>query len=66
MLSAHLPLGGVHILSKDTIDGQSLCPLLNGQEEKAESEEKDKVNLGGDSQVQSVTPDILRQEAGRL
>lgn len=32
---------------------------MNGQEEKAESEEKDKVTLGGGSQVQLATHGIL-------
>lgn len=63
MLSLGYLLGGVHILSKGIVHGQSLGPLLNGQEEKEESEEKDKVTLGGGSQVQLATHGILR---GRL
>lgn len=61
MLSVRYSLGGVHILFKGIVHGQSLGPLLNGQEEKAESEEKDKVNLGGGIQVQFVTHGILRR-----
>lgn len=62
-LSVHYSLGGVHILSKGIVHGQSPGPLWNGQEEKAELEEKDKITLGGGSQVQLATHGILR---GRL
>lgn len=63
VLSVRHSSGGVRILSKGIVHGQSLGPLWNGQEEKAKSDEKDKVTLGGGSQVQLATHGILR---GRL
>lgn len=65
VLSVRHSSGGVRILSKGIVHGQSLGPLWNGQEEKAESE-KDKVTLGGGSQVQLATHGILRGGVGRL
>ena len=66
MLSLGYLLGGVHIFSKGIVHGQSLGPLLNGQEEKVESEEKDKMHLRWRQPGTTRNPWHFEGEVGRL